>query len=252
MDKNFLRRYLRGALSIIIILIAFVLYIYIQNIFWKNLFIAIASAGIVILIYEVFYQTIESRFIFDYFPLYNKLQNIGLVDIDYEFFNEDKYKKDLKNTNNLIIVMNDGKNFLRKYNEELKERVKKPGKTIFILLNPTSDFVKFLTKRNQKTDEKYYENKIKDVIFNELKSIYKLSSKHHIMEIFIHNGFHPYAVVMCDKKAMVSMYRLSPGKDKVLHFLFENKGVDSEYYKIKEDINKLIKLSKKIGFKDSS
>jgi len=246
--QNFLRRYLRGILSIIIILGACLLYKSIQDNFWQDLFIAIAGAGIVILIYEVFYQTVESKFIFDYFPLYNKLQSIGLIDIDYEFFDEDKYKKDLKSTKELIIVMNDGKNFLRKYNEELKERVKTTGNTKFILLNPESDFVKFLNKRNQKTDDKYYQNKIKDVIYNELKSIYQNKSNNHNIEIFIHEGFHPYAVVMCDKKAMVSMYRLSPGKDKVLHFLFENKGPNSEYYKIQEDINKLINLSTKIEF----
>ena len=50
---------------------------------------------------------------------------------------------------------------------------------------------------------------------------------------------------MCETKAMVSLYRLSPGKSKVLHFLFEDRGKESEFYKIKEDIDRLIKECKK-------
>ena len=55
-------------------------------------------------------------------------------------------------------------------------------------------------------------------------------------------------VVFTDKYAMVSLYRISPGKGDVPHFIFEKSQSDNcEYKKIYKDIEKLIHFSREIN-----
>ena len=245
-----LRRYSRGAIAFIVMLLSLLVVFISEDSNWKNISIAVVSTSLVIIIYEIFTKTFEEQFIFDYLPMFKESQEIGLKKILYKPFDDENYKNDLLHTYKLLIVMNDGKTFLRNYHNILQQRINRKGVTQFILLNPDSKFVEYLNERNEKETKDYYKYKIKDVI-KELKEIIKNKSNIHQFEIFVHDGFHPYAVVMCDDKAMVSMYRLSPGKHEVLHFLFEDKGKNSEFEKIKLDIEKLKNKAKKIESEES-
>ena len=240
-----LRKYARAIIAFIIMIISLLVFFIVNDNNWKNISVSVVSASLIIIIYEVFSKTFEEKFIFEYLPMFEESQKIGLKKITYKPIDTEEYKKNLLNSNKLIVVMNDGKTFLRNYHSVLKNRINKKGITQFILLNPDSKFVEFLSERNEKETKDYYKNKIKDVI-KELKGISHNKKNGHKFEIYIHNGFHPYAVVMCDNKAMVSMYRLSPGKHEVLHFLFEYVGNDSEYEKIKQDIENLKNRAKLI------
>jgi len=241
-----LRKYARAIIAFIIMLIFFLIFFIIDDNNWRNLSISVISASLIIMIYEIFSHTFEEKFIFEYLPMFKESQQIGLKKVVYKPIDTDEYKKNLLNSYKLIVVMNDGKTFLRNYYSVLESRMHKKGLTEFILLNPNSQFVEFLSKRNEKETKDYYKSKIRDVIKN-LKEISQNKKKEHEFSIYIHDGFHPYAVVMCDDKAMVSMYRLSPGKHEVLHFLFEYVGRDCEYEKIKQDIENLKKRAKLIN-----
>ncbi|HHX8301754.1 TPA: hypothetical protein ACVOZB_004648, partial [Vibrio diabolicus] len=74
----------------------------------------------------------------------------------------DSFDLDLSESSELIIAMNDGKNFFTNNSRRLSERFTKENrKTIVVLMAPDSDSENILTDRNNKKEKQYYANKIK-------------------------------------------------------------------------------------------
>ena len=141
--------------------------------------------------------------------------------------------------------MNDGKSFIGNNSYIFKRRFKLPNKeTNFILLDPTSEFIPLLNKKNGKQDPAYYQRKLLDVIKEILMDFEVVEG--HVVNIYVHKMFNTMSVLSFDDVAMISLYRLSPGKSIVPHIEFKNVGENSEYSEIIEDVNKLVGISRKI------
>lgn len=218
--------------------------------FYKDIALSMFSTAIVGFLFEFIYKTRGDKYfeelISEKIPIYLKMKTIGMEDISTSF-NIEKYKDKIISSKTLTIVMNDCKSFIGNNSHILKERFKTNNETNFIILDPRSDVIPILNKKNDKAD-KYYQHKLLDVI-KEILVDFKISDKHTI-NLYVHTMFNTMSVVIFDDIAMISLYRLAPGKSIVPHIEFKNTGKDSEYNLILEDVNKLITCSENITNKD--
>lgn len=215
--------------------------------FLKNISLSIFSTGFVLFIFEIIYKTRGEKYfeelISEKIPIYLKMKTKGMEDISNRF-NIENHKEKIINSKNLTIVMNDCKSFIGNNSYILKERFKTNNTTNFVILDPRSDVIPILNKKNGKTDSSYYQHKLLDVI-KEISSDFTTSNNHNV-NIYIHKMFNTMSVILFDDIAMISLYRLAPGKSIVPHIEFKNTGKDSEYCLISEDIKKLIINSENI------
>jgi hypothetical protein len=180
-------------------------------------------------------------------PFMFRLSQKGLVEYEELFpLKKDIYENDFIKSKSITIVMNDAKKFYSNNITLFRSRFSQKNKiTNIILLDPESkDSISVLTRKNSH-EGSYYKDKINsfiDELLNEQKNY-----KTHKIKVCVHNLYTTMAVVLTDKYAMVSLYRISPGKDDVPHFIFEKNQVnDCEYKKIYDDIKRLLSHSKEI------
>lgn len=179
-------------------------------------------------------------------PLMSKLYKVGLTEWNDEF---NLKNNDIKNAfihdKEITLVFNDGQRFFRNNIELFKERFSKKLITNMIIMDPDcTDSLSVLTRKNGYEDKPdYYFNKINNFIDEVYKEGHKF--KDHKIRIYTHNLFNTMSVIVLNKYIMFSLYRISPGKTSVPHITIEktNDNENSEYIKIKSDIETLLKSS---------
>ncbi|MDC9531874.1 hypothetical protein [Pseudoalteromonas sp. Angola-7] len=247
-----LKKYIRLIALLIISLVSIGLYASVSSLssddFIKSISLAIFSTGLVMFVYEYIYTTRGEKYfeeiIGEKVPIYLKMKSKGIEDIS-DSFEIDKYQDKIVNSKNMTVVMNDGKSFIGHNSYIFKRRFKLENKeTNFVLLDPQSDFIAFLNKKNGKHDEHYYQRKLLDII-KEILFDFDVIEGHKI-NVYVHGMFNTMSVLRFDDVAMISLYRLSPGKSIVPHIEFRNVGGESEFIEIVDDVKKLIEISTKI------
>ncbi|MGE4517222.1 MAG: hypothetical protein AB7D96_10225 [Arcobacteraceae bacterium] len=251
MDFKNIKNYISLTVLLSMTLISFTIYGSVSKLssddFIKSLSLAIFSTGFVLTIFEIIYKTRGEKYFEDLIsekiPMYLKMKDKGLEDIS-DAFSIKKYKEKITHSKELYIVMNDGKSFIGNHSYIFKERFQQKKETNIIILDPRSDVIPLLNKKNGKTDNNYYQHKLLDVIKEFLYDFEQ--SENHNLNIYVHDLFNTMSVVLFDDISMISLYRLSPGKSVVPHLEFHDKGKDSEYSLIYEDVIKLMQVSEKI------
>ncbi|HEK3116769.1 hypothetical protein AAFL35_13520 [Proteus mirabilis] len=180
-------------------------------------------------------------------PFIDRVYKIGLTKYEDRFpLNSIEYEKYFIDSEKVDLVFNDGIRFYDNNIELFRKRFKKSKKeTNFILMDPESmDSMSVLTrKNNHKKEPDYYKIKISRFI-DRLKEEIKTYPEHTV-NIYVHDLFNTMSIILLDNYTMISLYRISPGKDTVPHIVFEKNGIQgSEYNKIYNDVKKLKKLSK--------
>lgn len=188
---------------------------------------------------EKFTETLETKL-----PFMDKLNKIGIIGFDSEFpLKSAEYTNSFLESDTVTLVFNDGKRFFQNNSELFKKRFSKKDKcTRFIFMNPYSnDSISVLTRKNGHEGD-YYKNKIEDFISYLKKEAKQLTD--HKIEIYTHDLFTTMSVILTERYAMFSLYRISPGQNTVPHITVERNNSDlCEYEKILDDIEKLIKKS---------
>lgn len=252
MSFQAIKKYIRLIVLLLISVLSISMYASVSSLssdeFIKSISLAVFSTGLVMFIYEYIYSTRGEKYfeelIGEKIPIYLKMKSKGIEDIS-DSFEIDKYQDKIINSKVMTVVMNDGKSFIGHNSYIFKRRLKLKNKeTNFVLLDPRSEIVSFLNKKNGKQDPHYYQRKIVDVI-KEILHDFDID-KGHKVNVYVHEMFNTMSVLRFDDIAMISLYRLSPGKSIVPHIEFRNVGGDSEYTEIVEDVDKLIKISDRI------
>lgn len=94
-------------------------------------------------------------------------------------------------------------------------------------------------------NKNYYRDKIKSVIEYHLKNLKNVSHRSHGIQAYLNPNYNTLAMILTDKYAMVSIYRVAPGKTGVPHFIFGCGG--EEYKKVYDDIQKILKLAREVS-----
>jgi hypothetical protein len=180
-------------------------------------------------------------------PFINRLTQKGLVEFEEIFpLKNDVYENDFRDSETVTIIMNDAKKFFSNNITLFRSRFSRKNKTTnIILLDPESnDSISVLTRKNGHEGD-YYKNKINDFVKELIAE--QIDYKSHKIKIYVHNLYTTMAVILTDKYALVSLYRISPGKDDVPHLVFKkNQNNSCEYNKIRKDVENLINFSREI------
>lgn len=178
----------------------------------------------------------------------------GLIGIFDSFPLTDKnIKNDFINSKKIYIVMNDAKAFISSNTLLLEERIaKKEASTTFILQDyDADDTMSALTRKNGHDENPYYYvNKIKDLIEYHIKDLFKRRDKSHNLALFLNKNYNTLAIILTDHYALVSTYRIAPGKTRVPHFVFQQGGI--EYEDTLKDVEKIVKISREISLDESA
>ena len=113
----------------------------------------------------------------------------------------------------------------------LEERIaKREASTTFILQDYSADDTMSALTRKNGHDENpdYYVNKIKDLIEYHIKDLFKRRDKSHNIALFLNKNYNTLAIILTDHYALVSTYRIAPGKTRVPHFVFQQGGIEYE------------------------
>lgn len=185
------------------------------------------------------------------FSVLKECQEYGLISIhdSFSLTNED-IEKDFLNSKKVYIVMNDAKAFISSNVLLLEERIeKKRASTTFVLQDySVSDIMTALTRKNGHESD-YYVNKIKDVIKYHIKGLFEKKDERHEVTLFLNENYNTLAIILTDHYALVSTYRIAPGKTRVPHFVFRCDGI--EYEDTRKDVERIIEISKKIPLDES-
>ena len=261
MDINAKIKYITFALVLFIIGIFILIFsvIYINNelveLILNSLSISIVTTALFSIILNIFtkdyFENAFKDLISKELPFLHRSSQIGLVEFANTFPIKDNiYEIDFIKSSKITIVMNDAKRFYDNNITLFRSRFKQRKKTTnIILLDPEAkDSISVLTRKNR-YEENYFKVKINKVL-SELITEQNKYGKDRI-KIYLHDLYNTMAVVLTNKYAMVSLYRNSPGKDDVPHFIFEKtQSNNCEYLKVEEDIRKLIDYSREINDKD--
>lgn len=183
------------------------------------------------------------------FEVLKGCQEYGLTGI-YDAFPlaNEKIKKDFTDSEQVYIVMNDAKAFISSNTLLLEERIsKKDASTTFVLQDYcAADTMSALTRKNgHSEDPNYYVNKIKNLIEYHIKDLFRKKDKSHGIALFLNKNYNTLAIILTDHYALVSTYRIAPGKTRVPHFVFQRGGI--EYEDVLKDIKKIIDISREIS-----
>lgn len=180
------------------------------------------------------------------FKVLKSCQEYGLINIQKAFpFDDEEILKDIINSKNVYIIMNDAKRFISDNTLLLEKRIKKEKlSTTFVLQDWTqTDVMDSLTRKNGHAENlNYYKEKIHDVIeyhINDLKN--KCDSTHNFL-LYLNPNYNTLAIILTDNYAMYSIYRIAPGKTEVPHFIFKRGCL--EYDLVKRDVDKILQMSK--------
>ena len=157
----------------------------------------------------------------------------GLVEV-LTTFHKFSHADFLDDSEDLIVIINDGRSWVRSYREKLAERSKTKSNTRIILVHPKSDFITTLTKKNGKTIETQIEE-----LRASVNIVEEIANDGGRISIYGHNLFNPASLFLSEKKAVVMPYYFNEaGNLPVL--IFENKGDDSLYESYRKDALKLL------------
>lgn len=172
----------------------------------------------------------------------------GLIDIydHFPFTNED-IEDDFINSKKIYIIMNDAKSFISSNIPLMEKRIAKNGAyTTFVLQDYSApDTMSALTRKNGHVeDPDYYAKKIKNTIEYHIKSLFKKKNRKHTINLFLNRNYNTLSIILMDNYALVSTYRISPGKTRVPHFVFQRGGI--EYEDTLKDVEKIVETLREV------
>ena len=187
------------------------------------------------------------------FSVLKYCQEYGLYGIYEKFPLEiEEIERDFINSKEIYIVMNDAKAFISSNMPLLEKRISsRSHSTNFILQDYNkNDIMSALTRKNgHMEDPDYYKNKIKNLIEYHMKDLNKKCNKNHTLSVYLNQNYNTLAMILTDNYAMMSIYRVAPGKTRVPHFVFV-KG-KTEYDDIHKDVLKIKELANKIELEET-
>ena len=161
-------------------------------------------------------------------------EEIGLVEV-LEDSNDFDYTPILLESNNLTILLNDGRTWISTHSEDLRHRFGDEEKnTTFILLHPDSDMLEIMARKVDSTVDN-----LRAKIAESIKMLNDLSCSNTKLEILGHYLFNPQSIFLGDSVAVVTMYFTARGRRTVPLMKFLDVGPHAYLRKIREDLHDL-------------
>lgn len=206
--------------------------------------VTLSTNAIAALISDKFKDNDINEIASDNFSVLKSCQEYGLTAIYKQFpLDDNTFIAEIENSTKLYLVMNDGKNFISNNKELLEKRLlqKKHSTTIIIQDYEQEDTMKALTRKNGH-DGDYYVRKIKALIDYDIKNLESKCANGHSLNLYLNPNYNTLAILITDNYAIISIYRVAPGKNQVPHFVFKRGGTEYDY--ILQDVHNIMSISK--------
>ncbi len=169
----------------------------------------------------------------DFATTLRQCQSTGLVTVLDSFLDDRSVRDEIRDATELIVVMNDGRNFVNDNQELLRARIEDPRKTsTFVFCHPRSEFLPTLVRKNGKGERQW----------SEMKASFDLLSGFGARNLFGHHLFNPCSLTMSENYAFVSPYRFLEGGALPL-FKFSSYPPSGYYHTLRRDALALIETS---------
>jgi hypothetical protein len=181
----------------------------------------------------------------NYLGLLRGSQEIGLVTISNDFANDRTELMELSQSRELILVMNDGRSWMRANRERLRERIRDSSKrTRIVLLHPRSDFIDILINKNKKTRSQQIED-----IKSSFDVLQISPGRPELLEVRGHYGFNPFTLILTDNYAFVSPYMFNE-RGALPLMKFTSQTQSGLYHQIRQDAEMLFDNARPLNAQD--
>lgn len=166
--------------------------------------------------------------------LANECEKIGLVGIEADCSNYD-YSKILSESQQLVIILNDGRTWASVHRDRLRRRFSDPTKqTTFILCHPNSPMLQVLARKGS-----IEVPDLKSRIMQTVKLLDEIKQPTTQLEVLGHYLFNSYSLILGDDTAIIIPYFISRGGRTAPMFKYEETKDNSYFNYIVEDIERL-------------
>jgi TIR domain len=172
---------------------------------------------------------------FEDFPnVVRNCQQTGLVMVKSNFRADNSVLDEMQNSQELLVVMNDGRGWLDQNREIIHQRLRDTSKlTRVVLLHPASPFIDTLIAKNGKTKAAQIEEIQRS--YTSLKESAKADSN---FDIRGHFGFNAYSLTLSDHYAFISPYYFNE-RGALPLFKFSSRFDGGIYFDLKIDAEKM-------------
>ena len=168
------------------------------------------------------------------------MERLGLRDVDVDCNTYD-FAALIAAANRLVICVNDGRTWLSRNSEHLKERFKLSDKeTLFIIMHPDSPALAIQAAKVGTTHEA-----LRMKANESLAILKRLKSPQTNLKVYGHNFYNPQAVYLGDDVAYITTYFTSTGRREVPLYVFRRAGNNCFFSKLEEDMKQLMEFDAK-------
>jgi hypothetical protein len=162
------------------------------------------------------------------------MERLGLIDVGVDC-NTFDFSALIMSAHRLIVCVNDGRTWLSRNSEQLKERFQKSDKTtIFIIMHPDSSTLPIQAAKVGTTVEA-----LKMKTSESLDILKRLKAPNTKLKVYGHNYYNPQSVYLGDDTAYITTYFTSSGRREVPLFRFRRAGNNCFFTKLEEDMKQL-------------
>jgi hypothetical protein len=163
------------------------------------------------------------------------MERLGLRDVDVDCNTYD-FRTLIATANRLTICLNDGRTWLSRNSEHLRERFSQSDKeTIFIIMHPDSAALGIQASKVGTTLDA-----LKMKAHESLGILKRLKGKNTKLKVYGHHFYNPQAVYLGDDVAYVTTYFTSSGRREVPLLIFRRAGNHCFFSKLEEDMKQLM------------
>lgn len=178
----------------------------------------------------------------DQIRMMSTLNEFGLVDL-YADVNQYSFTELILNSNEFVAVMNDGKRWVGGNISVLRRRLLIPGlNTIFVLQHPQSKMMDVLSDKVEAPVE-FIRHKTNDTI--RLLNSLEIAPTHKLL-ILGHHYFNVHSVFLTEEYVTLTPYLITPGRNTTPAYIFQNRGKESQYQILYDDVYRLLEVAEPI------
>jgi len=169
------------------------------------------------------------------------MERLGLRDVDVDCNTYD-FAALIATSNRLVVCVNDGRTWLSRNSEHLKERFKLSDKeTSFIIMHHESPALAIQAAKVGSTHEA-----LQMKAHESLAILKRLRSPQTKLKVYGHHFYNPQAVYLGDDTAYITTYFTSTGRREVPLYVFRKAGNNCFFSKLEEDLKQLMEFDAKV------
>lgn len=179
------------------------------------------------------------------FKVHESIEKSGLVEIKPDF-RDYCFKQLIAESKELFVLLQNGRSWLRLYEPEVYSRLERSDYcTTFLFVDPDGEYLDCLASKTETTSSRLSQ-KIKSTV-QSLQMAYEGSSKAGKLKIYYLPNDLPQSIFLTDSKLVITPYFVSSGKRRTPLFIYEDSGSLGFFGAIRDDIDKLIAVSREAG-----